>query len=132
LVNYTSILIAISSILSNSFGTNTCLLGKYVSSDSKVDVQSQMLNEIYEYLLRLTNPSNIIPKFQSIKLRYASFLVDLGFMEEASKYCDSIASSIKAYGKSSTFMTSKLLRDLRHLGDRLSGAGVNSGYVSMN
>jgi hypothetical protein len=49
------------------------------------DLQSILLTEVYEYLLRLQNSSFILPYFQPFKLYIALVLADYGYVEESQK-----------------------------------------------
>jgi hypothetical protein len=50
-----------------------------------LNVRALLLTEVYEYGLRLSNPTEINPHFLGYKVVYASILRDLGYNEEALK-----------------------------------------------
>eukprot|EP00029_Vermamoeba_vermiformis_P004110 TRINITY_DN1463_c0_g4_i1.p1 TRINITY_DN1463_c0_g4~~TRINITY_DN1463_c0_g4_i1.p1 ORF type:complete len:1658 (-),score=452.80 TRINITY_DN1463_c0_g4_i1:8-4981(-) len=60
-----------------------------------INVDTVHSTEIYEYSRRLTNNQFTLPAFQVYKFIHATYLIDLGFVEKAWKYMNSITAMIK-------------------------------------
>ncbi|RPB00225.1 hypothetical protein L873DRAFT_1805676 [Choiromyces venosus 120613-1] len=85
------------------------------------DADSVMLSEVYELAVSLcATPSPGFPHLQSYKLQCAIVLAENGQKGEAQKYCDSIASSIKAWNKPSPYFHPGFFGGLEDLSTRLS------------
>eukprot|EP00158_Paraphelidium_tribonemae_P008366 Partr_v1_DN28562_c0_g1_i1_m73353 putative SEC16 homolog A (S. cerevisiae) len=85
-----------------------------------------MLTELYEFALRLVTPDTILPHFQVYKLAFALKLADYGMMEEASQYCESIITTIRAYGKPSQHFDARFM----HYLEIFQGQLAYQGYVA--
>ncbi|KAI8809261.1 Sec23-binding domain of Sec16-domain-containing protein, partial [Cladochytrium replicatum] len=86
------------------------------------DIKSVQLTELYEASQTLVSGiglANGLPHFQAYKLLYAMLLADIGYHEQAAKYCESIEVFVKTYSKGSPYFHRKFLEGLRDLSDRL-------------
>ena len=74
------------------------------------DLDAIILSEIYEYSLAVpkTSPGIGIPHLQAFKLQHATLLAQYGYKSEAQKFCEAIASTIKAMPRSPLFNASFL------------------------
>ncbi|KAI8812574.1 Sec23-binding domain of Sec16-domain-containing protein [Cladochytrium replicatum] len=89
------------------------------------DVKAVQLTELYEASQTLISGmglANGLPHFQAYKMLYAMLLADVGYYEQAAKYCESIEVFVKTYSKGSPYFHRKFLEGLRDLSDRLSEA----------
>ncbi|PWW72511.1 hypothetical protein C7212DRAFT_360116 [Tuber magnatum] len=85
------------------------------------DADSVMLSEVYELAVSLcATPSLGFPHLQGYKLQRAIVLAENGQKGDAQKYCDSIASSIKAWNKPSPYFNPGFFGGLEDLSTRLS------------
>ncbi|RIB01260.1 Sec23-binding domain of Sec16-domain-containing protein [Gigaspora rosea] len=89
------------------------------------DWQTLRLTEIYELGLSLNNNDGL-PFLQAYKLLYAWWLVDCGYLNEARRYCESIANIVKVYTKGSPYFHGCFLQNLKDLTQRLLEHGGNS------
>ena len=105
-------------------GANIALIGQ--SPSATLDHQSLLLTEVYESIMRLKASDLILPHLQLYKLEHACLLTDLGLMTESSKYCESIISSIKTYGKPSPYFDSKFLHRLTEFQKKLAHQGFSA------
>ncbi|GES88543.1 Sec23-binding domain of Sec16-domain-containing protein [Rhizophagus clarus] len=89
--------------------------------------QSLRMTEIYEFGLSLNNNNSGLPHLQAYKLLYAWWLADCGYLNEARRYCESIANIVKVYTKGSPYFHGCFLQKLKDLTQRLleHGGGTN-------
>ncbi|KAJ3121220.1 hypothetical protein HK098_003897 [Nowakowskiella sp. JEL0407] len=64
--------------------------------------------------------AGIIPHLQGYKLYYAMYLADMGYLDLALRYCESIETVIKSYPRGSPYFHRVFLERLRDLLERLS------------
>lgn len=80
-----------------------------------------MLSEVFELAVSLgTTPGPAFPHLQGYKLQCAMVLAENGHKVDAQKYCDSIASAVKAWNKPSPYFHPGFFSGLQDLSDRLS------------
>ncbi|KAK9766027.1 hypothetical protein K7432_005196 [Basidiobolus ranarum] len=88
--------------------------------------------EIYEHAisLRPSSPVNGLPFLQSYKLHRAWYLSDLGFTDEALRYCEAITNIVEAHPKGSPYFHDLFLTKLKELHERLTKALGHKGTPS--
>ncbi|CAB4447046.1 unnamed protein product [Rhizophagus irregularis] len=89
--------------------------------------QSLRMTEIYEFGLSLNNSDGGLPHLQAYKLLYAWWLADCGYLNEARRYCESIANIVKIYTKGSPYFHGCFLQKLKDLTQRLLEHGGGGG-----
>ncbi|CAG8482485.1 1997_t:CDS:10 [Paraglomus occultum] len=78
------------------------------------------LTEIYEFARSLQSDNDgCLPFLQAYKLLYAWWLIDYGHVDEARRYCESIANTVKVYTKGSQYFHHCFLQNLKKLTQRL-------------
>ncbi|KAJ3172465.1 vesicle coat component [Geranomyces variabilis] len=117
-------------------GVRTVLLGadhvNYPASFFK-SATALRKTEVFEYAQTLYDGAgiaNALPHLQAYKVYHASLLADLGLIDEASKYCESIELIVKQYTRGSPYFH-------RAFGEALGSlmahvAAAKGGAVSMN
>ena len=86
-----------------------------------------IMTEIFEFALSLSpnaknvEPFNGLPYLQAFRLMHAYQVAELGEKSKAQKYCEAITNTLKN-GKPSPYYHPLLLRQLKELSQRLSGA----------
>ncbi|CAG8481499.1 5347_t:CDS:2 [Ambispora gerdemannii] len=107
------------SLIGNDY-LNSSFTGYFRDSDTL------HLTEIYEFGLTLNkNNDGGLPFLQAYKLIHAWWLVDCGYVNEARRYCESIANIVKIYTKGSPYFHKCFLRQLKELTQRLLEHGDN-------
>ncbi|KAJ3183528.1 vesicle coat component [Geranomyces variabilis] len=89
--------------------------------------------ELFEYaqtLLDGAGIANALPHLQAYKVYHASLLADLGLIDEASKYCESIELVVKQYARGSPYFHRAFGEALGSLMAQVAAA--KGGAVSMN
>jgi len=87
------------------------------------------LTEIYMFVMRVRDPKFIAPpSFQTVKLAYASLLLDMGHMKLASQYLEGLAHHGKANPKSMTGLTAQLAHNLSLRVKVALGGSVGGGF----
>ncbi|CAJ0846909.1 12758_t:CDS:10, partial [Entrophospora sp. SA101] len=112
--------------------TRFTLVGKDYLCSNSIDYfhdwEALRLTEIYEFGISLTGNEGGLPFLQAYKLIYAWWLVDCGHLNEARRYCESIANIVKVYTKGSPYFHGCFLQKLKDLTQRLlEHGGSNSG-----
>ncbi|RIA82559.1 Sec23-binding domain of Sec16-domain-containing protein, partial [Glomus cerebriforme] len=107
----------------------TLLSNDYINSlsiNNFYDWRSLRMTEIYEFGLSLNSNDGGLPHLQAYKLLYAWWLADCGYLNEARRYCESIANTVKVYTKGSPYFHGCFLQKLKDLTQRLLEHGGNS------
>lgn len=108
--------------------TDFCLLGANhkIKSELGRDLDSIVLSEIYELAVSLAPSSSpvtpVFPHLQLWKIHHAMILAENGNRTAAQKYCDSVATAGKAWGKPSPYFNTIFYRVLEDLTKRLQEA----------
>lgn len=123
--------------LDASNNVRMALLGAHsplASSEYTRDLDHFILSEVYEFassLVPVVKGQEAFPGFahlQAYRLAHAYRLAELGEPKRAQRYCEAIASVIKATKQPSPYCHATLLGQLKALSDRLMGAPqVDSG-----
>jgi hypothetical protein len=105
-----------------------CLLGVNHRTKSELgrDLDSTLLSEIYELAVSLaphaSTATPIFPHLQLWKIHHAIILAENGNKTAAQKYCDSVATAGKAWGKPSPYFNPVFYHVLEDLTKRLQEA----------
>lgn len=95
------------------------------------DIDAYFLTELFEFALSTKqNGAVSLPFLQGYKLMHAWWLADLGLLNLAQRYCESIASAVKGYTKGSPYLHRQLLESIREFNEVCEVASGHSlGYV---
>ncbi|KAI8083014.1 Sec23-binding domain of Sec16-domain-containing protein, partial [Halteromyces radiatus] len=96
------------------------LLGTMDEQKALMDVDSYLLTELAEFAISLRpgiGNSKCLPHLQGYKLMHAWWLVDIGLVKEASRYCSAINQCIKDYTKESPYLHQHLVAKVKELTD---------------
>ncbi|KAJ3130835.1 vesicle coat component [Physocladia obscura] len=97
------------------------------------DFDALLLTEIFEYAQTLHNNIGIsgnLPHLQAYKLYYAQYLSEIGFVAEATQYCEAIETCIKNYPKGSPYFHKKFADSLLDLAERLATSKPSKNSAS--
>ncbi|CAJ0830040.1 10824_t:CDS:10, partial [Entrophospora sp. SA101] len=94
-------------------GALAMIIANRSSGDSQaISALALQLTEIYEFGISLTSNESGLPYLQVYKLMW---LVDCGYLNEARRYCESIANIAKVYTKGSPYFHGCFLQKLKDL-----------------
>ncbi|KAK9461703.1 Sec23-binding domain of Sec16-domain-containing protein [Lipomyces oligophaga] len=99
------------------------------------DLDSMILSEIFELALSLSSSAAVqsagFPHLQLFKYQHALILGEMGYVVEARRYCEAIASAIKSTPKTAFVYNSVFVQSVRELSQRLSETPANesSGWL---
>eukprot|EP01134_Creolimax_fragrantissima_P002900 CFRG2900T1 len=86
---------------------------------SLIALRRIQLTETYEWVQTLCNSQYTLPSLAPFKLLYAFWLAEVGLMEEASEYCESIVLSVKSSGTGNGAYSRSFLQRLQSLSERI-------------
>lgn len=97
------------------------------------DIDAYFLTELFEFALSTKqNGAASLPFLQGYKLMHAWWLADLGLLNLAQRYCESIASAVKGYTKGSPYLHRQLLESIREFNEVCEvTSGHSLGYVDL-
>lgn len=82
------------------------------------DLDAYHLTELFEFAIASKqSESSALPFLQGYKLVHAWWLAEFGFVAEAQRYYEAIASAVKSYTKGSPYLHRQLLESLREFGE---------------
>ncbi|KAJ3378369.1 hypothetical protein HDU92_007445, partial [Lobulomyces angularis] len=107
------------------------LLGSNPNTDLANCINAIQETEIFEFSQTLAGGlASGLPHFQAYKLSYAHLLADIGCMELAQQYCESIDTFVKSYSKGSPYFHRRFLESLRVLIERVGMYQLTKGQIA--
>ncbi|KAI8618915.1 Sec23-binding domain of Sec16-domain-containing protein, partial [Chytriomyces sp. MP71] len=86
------------------------------------DPMALFMTEVFEFAQSQIGGLGIaggLPHLQALKLSHAHWLAELGFVAEATQYCDAIEQLVKNYSKGSPYFHKTFIDALKDLSERL-------------